>query len=73
MASPNCGKCGSTSFQLSLVSPLGANYQLSAVHCAKCGAVLGVTEYLNAGIVLHKHGAALKRIAKALNTIVDVD
>lgn len=46
MATPNCPKCGSARFQLTDTSAIaGAQFKMAFVHCAACGAVVGVTDF----------------------------
>ena len=49
MMKPTCPKpsCDSTVFRLSPFLPENASYKLYAVHCARCGAVIGVQEVNN--------------------------
>jgi hypothetical protein len=44
MAPPKCGKCDNQTFQATSISVLGWNFELHAVHCAQCGAVVGIVE-----------------------------
>lgn len=52
MAQPKCGFCDGTFFEVTTVAPTKSRYKLLATHCAKCGAILGMTESLNIGAVL---------------------
>ena len=60
MARSTCAKCGNTSFEIMGNEPSGAKFKHFFVQCGKCGVVVGVQEYFNAGSILTK-------IAKALN------
>lgn len=55
-----CPKCASNSFESVIREPKGSNYQLLFTQCSGCGCVVGVTEYFNVGVLVHK-------LAKALN------
>lgn len=59
MAIPTCAKCGNTTFENTVVSPEGSNFNLTFVHCSSCGAVVGVTDFYNTG-------QQIKALAKAL-------
>ncbi len=60
MATSNCVKCSSTSFEVVDSSPHNSNFKLQFVQCASCGSVVGVLEYFNIG-------ALLEKLAKKLN------
>ena len=44
MASPSCPKCNHKSFSSSPITPKGFNGKVLAIHCSKCGAVVGIAE-----------------------------
>ena len=72
MARSTCAKCSGTTFELVENEPVGGKFKYFFVQCNKCGAVIGVQEFFNAGSLLHKQGAAIKKIAAALNVSVDL-
>ncbi len=47
--SSTCVKCGSTSFEVKLVTPAGSNFKLNFVQCSLCGGVVGVLDFYNIG------------------------
>jgi predicted nucleic-acid-binding Zn-ribbon protein len=59
MARPKCPKCDHTSFQSSEIKPVNSNFRLLAVHCAKCGAIVGVTDCDDVGSLVHSLANAL--------------
>lgn len=74
MAQSTCVKCGSSSFEL--IEPRNINhaaYRLYFIQCSSCGGVVGVQEFNNLTTMLTRQNAALKRIAAAVNTYVDLD
>ena len=64
MATPTCPKCDSTRFEAQIFEPSNANYKLNAINCLGCGAVVGVVEYSNLGVLIRK-------LAKGLNIKID--
>ena len=72
MAVSSCPKCGGNRFEVKEAEPTGSAYVLAFVQCSACGTVVGVMDYANIGNVLVNHGKALKKIAAALRTSVDV-
>ena len=54
MVRSKCPKCDNTRFEVVEHSPSGSNFKLMFIQCASCGSVVGVTEYYNAGALLHK-------------------
>lgn len=66
MALSRCprGECSGTSFELREIEPRHAAYKLHAIQCSSCGAVVGVMDYFNIGVLVRK-------LAKALH--VDLD
>ncbi|MEN2393236.1 hypothetical protein [Pseudomonas halotolerans] len=57
MATSKCIKCDSTSFEMKEAKITGSNFRMMFIQCSRCGGVVGVTEFMNAG-------AMLDRIAK---------
>lgn len=47
-----CGHCNNTGTKLTEISPSGGRYKMMAVCCSSCSAILGVTDYFNAGVLL---------------------
>ncbi len=45
MAVPTCPKCDSKNFAMTLIEPHNSYFKINAVHCMKCGAVVGITDY----------------------------
>ena len=56
MAVSTCPKprCESTSFEMKELDVRGSNYQLMAVQCATCGAVVSTTDVFNLGNLLQQ-------------------
>lgn len=59
MAISTCVKCGGTRFEIVEKEPARSNYKLLFVQCTGCGGVVGVTEYYNAGVLIHQLAKAL--------------
>lgn len=72
MAISTCAKCGNHTFEIQENSPARSAFRLQFVQCMSCGAVIGVLDYFNIGARIEKQDAALKKIAHALNIIVDL-
>jgi len=72
MAYTTCVKCGNSSFELKETTIRGAAYRLYFVQCSSCGGAVGVQEFNNVGAMIQTQNEALKRIAAALNTYVDL-
>lgn len=53
MANSTCIKCGNNAFEMVERTPIGSNYKFWFIQCAKCGGVVGVTDYLNTGQGIH--------------------
>ena len=54
MAISKCPACSLTRFEMKTLEPEGSKFKLSAVQCASCGAVLGITDYYNVPSLLDK-------------------
>lgn len=72
MTTSTCPKCENHTFEVKSAEPRGSNFVLFFVQCAICGAVVGVLEANNIGALLIKQNEAIKRIARATNTSVDL-
>jgi len=72
MASSKCGACGGRTFEIKLVEPNDSRYKMYFVQCASCGVPVGVMEYTSTEYLLQKQNAAIKRIAAAVGTSVDL-
>ncbi|MDT5121819.1 MAG: hypothetical protein QOC96_1301 [Acidobacteriota bacterium] len=64
MAYSTCPKCNSHSFEMKEAEPANAMYKVNFVQCSSCGAVVGVMDYFNIGVLLRK-------LARALNINLD--
>ena len=60
MARPKCPKCDHTRFESTLISPKNGNFKMLAVHCAKCGAIVGMAD-------CHDVGSVVQCLAEGLN------
>lgn len=49
MATPRCGKCEGTAFEVTMMEPRHSRFKLAAIHCGSCGAVHGFMDYHNIG------------------------
>ena len=49
MARPKCPKCDHTQFESTPISPKNGNFKVLAVHCAKCGAIVGMADIQDVG------------------------
>ncbi|OHW40723.1 hypothetical protein BHC62_15340 [Pseudomonas sp. 06C 126] len=54
MASSKCVKCDGTSFEMKEAKIAGSNFRMMFVQCSRCGGVVGVTEFMNAGSMLER-------------------
>jgi hypothetical protein len=72
MARPLCPKCENNKFQVSQIQAKDGNFLLVAIHCAACGAVVGVKEAVNAGATSEKTNEAIKLIARHLGVHVNL-
>ncbi len=60
MAKSNCGRCGSTKFELTEKSDVdGSAFRIMFVQCASCGAVIGTVPYHNTAVLLSTLASAL--------------
>lgn len=59
---PRCPKCSSFTFQSSLITPRGSQYNIAVIACATCGVVVGATEAEAVGVLVY----ALTRTVEAL-------
>jgi ribosomal protein S27AE len=59
MAKPKCPKCDHALFQSSEISPINKHFKLLAVHCARCGSVVDVTDWDDVGSLVHGFANAL--------------
>ena len=64
MATPKCPSCSNTSFELNEITIDKAAYRTYGVCCSHCGAVVGVQEYFNIGVLI-------KKLAKGLRINLD--
>jgi hypothetical protein len=51
--------CNSTQFEMKELKVKNSQYRLNAIQCTSCGAVVGVSEWLNLGQALAKIGDKL--------------
>jgi predicted nucleic-acid-binding Zn-ribbon protein len=61
MAQSTCPKCDSHMFEAKENSPTGSKYKLIFVQCRKCGAVVGVLDFVNVGAGLEQIAGLLKK------------
>ncbi len=54
MALPKCPKCDWTGFQSTTISPAQSTVKIIAIHCAKCGCVVGTEPYYVTSHLLEK-------------------
>lgn len=66
-----CIKCGNTAFELVESKPVGTDFKFLFLQCARCGGVAGVLDYLNIGSALIEQNNLLRRIAQALNVVIE--
>ena len=64
-------ECSGTSFEMAAMEPARSNYKYLAVQCAKCGAVVGVTEVHNTTRVIYNLANALGVDEVVLTTRAD--
>ncbi|PIB67745.1 hypothetical protein AOA62_06250 [Pseudomonas sp. 2995-3] len=53
MAQSRCIKCDGTAFEIKEAKIAGSNFRMNFVQCAKCGGVVGVTEFANTTAMLN--------------------
>ena len=54
MASSQCPKCESGTFETKEAVPRGSGFKVVFIQCASCGAVVGVTDLYNIPVLLEK-------------------
>ena len=59
MPSSKCPRCENTSFEMQENEPRGSGWKYMFIQCARCGTVVGVTEYMNIGALIQKLAKAL--------------
>jgi len=64
LAHPKCPKCDNGVFAATVIEPVDSNFKLTAIHCNKCGAVIGIQDFYNVG-------ARLNTLAKKLRVNLD--
>ena len=69
MAKSKCGHCGHGVFALETIEAGEAKTHVSVLHCAKCGAVAGVADPVNAGTLLQLQEARVEAIAHQVQRI----
>ncbi len=69
MALSKCAKCDNTLFEAVAAEPRGANYKLIFVQCMRCGAVVGVSEFLNAGSLLNQLQDQVKELQRLVRSL----
>lgn len=68
-----CGHCDHIGTRLEEISPAGGQYKMMAICCSSCSAILGVTNYLNTGVIakgLEKSISGMKSDLDKISTIV---
>jgi len=69
MATSKCLSCNNHYFELQTIEPSGGKYKLNAVQCSSCGAVVGVIEYYDSGVLLKKQEPILEEQSASLNNL----
>jgi predicted nucleic-acid-binding Zn-ribbon protein len=69
MALPKCPHCGSNSFTISTIEPLGSQYKANLVTCRQCAAPVGALEYYDAGVLLKQMQQTLSDLEKRLRRV----
>jgi transcription elongation factor Elf1 len=57
---PKCPNCPSSNFAATPIDARGSGVKLTAIHCASCGSIVGITEPYSVIVLLEK-------LAKKLN------
>lgn len=70
--SPNCVRCGGSSFGLTYVTPSGARFKYSAIYCTGCGGVVSFAEFYNIGDQIAAQNRAIEKIARKQGVSVDL-
>jgi hypothetical protein len=51
---PKCPNCPSSNFEATYIEPHGSAVRLTAIHCASCGSIVGITEPYSIVYLLEK-------------------
>ncbi len=49
-----CPKCQKTGFELNTETIANSIYKINIIRCSSCKTAIGVTDYFNAGSLIHK-------------------
>lgn len=69
MATSQCPKCESTSFELINQQPSGTYFEFSFIQCAGCATPVGVVESRNIGTLLHDQKLEIASLASRLSAL----
>jgi len=53
MAVSKCAKCDNTVFEMIEKEPVGSEFKVMFIQCARCGTVVGIHDYYNIGAMLN--------------------
>jgi hypothetical protein len=59
MVKPKCPKCDHTQFKSTPIKPINGNFKVLAVHCAKCGCIVGMSDTEDVGSLVQSLATAL--------------
>jgi len=60
MIKPSCPKCGHAEFEMTEIIPKNSQFKMTAIHCSKCGSIVGTHAYENTGILIRLLAKKLK-------------
>ena len=69
MADSACPKCATSNFEAKVTELAQMNFKTIFIQCADCGTVIGITPYIDAGIVSTANKSLLGLIINQLNGI----
>ena len=72
MATPNCPRCGNTSFEAQMLDLQRADFKHLCVQCESCSAVVGILDFYNVGNMLLAQNRAIRAIAEKLGVSVEL-
>lgn len=64
-----CGHCGKSGTKAIMIEPADARYKQTAICCASCNAILGVTGFYDEGQLLKDAEARANALAQKVNHI----
>lgn len=69
MAISTCAKCSGTFFEMKTAEPKNSRYKKLFIQCSACGAVVGVSDYHDSGVLAKDNQRELADLKKVLKRI----